>query len=161
MEGVLGEIFQNYRVPPPPAFILVQLQDNLSSCLNCLNRFIVKVYSITVPNWELSFTVSVVPKLDRLDKLCRRRQWHPTPVLLPGKSHGRRALVGYSPWGCKELDTTEWLPFLSFYYSRHYSIVMLLHKANLLALFSLYFLTTQSIFNFFLNLLCHRHIAGS
>ena len=41
----------------------------------------------------------------------RRRQWHPTPVLLPGKSHGRRSLVGCSPWGCEELDTTEWLPF--------------------------------------------------
>ena len=37
----------------------------------------------------------------------RRRQWHPTPVLLPGKSHGRRSLVGCSPWGRKELDTTE------------------------------------------------------
>ena len=31
----------------------------------------------------------------------------PTPVLLSGKSHGRRSLVGYSPWGSKELDTTE------------------------------------------------------
>jgi len=31
--------------------------------------------------------------------ISRRRQWHPTPVLLPGKSHGRRSLVGYSPWG--------------------------------------------------------------
>ena len=30
----------------------------------------------------------------------RRRQWHPTPVLLPGKSHGQRSLVGSSPWGC-------------------------------------------------------------
>ena len=30
----------------------------------------------------------------------QRRQWHPTPVLLPGKSHGRRSLVGCSPWGC-------------------------------------------------------------
>ena len=40
-----------------------------------------------------------------------RRQWHPTPVLLPGKSYGRRSLVSYSPWGRKELDTTEWLPF--------------------------------------------------
>ena len=29
-----------------------------------------------------------------------RRQWHPTPVLLPGKSHGRRSLVGWGPWGC-------------------------------------------------------------
>ena len=41
----------------------------------------------------------------------RRRQWHPTPVLLPGKSHGWRSLVGYSPWGCKESDMTERLHF--------------------------------------------------
>ena len=40
-----------------------------------------------------------------------RRQWHPTPVLLPGKSHGRRSLVGCRPWGCEESDTTERLPF--------------------------------------------------
>ena len=38
-----------------------------------------------------------------------RRQWHPTPVLLPGKSHGRRSLVGCSPWG--RSDTTERLHF--------------------------------------------------
>ena len=41
----------------------------------------------------------------------RRRQWQPTPVLLPGKSHGRRSLVGCSPWGCQESDTTERLHF--------------------------------------------------
>ena len=41
----------------------------------------------------------------------QRRPWHPTPVLLPGKSHGRRSLVGCSPWGCEELDTTERLHF--------------------------------------------------
>ena len=41
----------------------------------------------------------------------RRRQWHPTPVLLPGKSHGRRSLVGCSPWGREEWDMTEQLPF--------------------------------------------------
>ena len=40
-----------------------------------------------------------------------RRQWHPTPVLLPGKSHGWRSLVGCSPWGRQESDTTERLPF--------------------------------------------------
>ena len=32
--------------------------------------------------------------------ISQRRQWHPTPVLLPGKSHGWRSLVGCSPWGC-------------------------------------------------------------
>ena len=37
------------------------------------------------------------------------RKWHPTPGLLPGESHGWRSLVGYSPWGRKESDTTEWL----------------------------------------------------
>ena len=37
------------------------------------------------------------------------RKWQPTPVFLPGKSHGQRSLVGYSLWGHKELDTTEWL----------------------------------------------------
>ena len=41
----------------------------------------------------------------------RRRQWHPTPVLLPGKSHGQRSLVGCSPWGLWGLDTTERLHF--------------------------------------------------
>ena len=38
-------------------------------------------------------------------------KWQPTPVLLPGKSHGWRSLVGYSPWGHTESDTTERLHF--------------------------------------------------
>ena len=40
-----------------------------------------------------------------------RRKWPPTPGLLPGESHGQKSLVGYSPWGHKELDATEWLHF--------------------------------------------------
>ena len=43
--------------------------------------------------------------------MCQRRQWHPTPVLLPGKSHGWRSLEGCSPWGRWELDMTEQLHF--------------------------------------------------
>ena len=43
--------------------------------------------------------------------LYQRRQWHPTPALLPGKSHGWRSLVGCSPWGREESDTTERLHF--------------------------------------------------
>ena len=46
-----------------------------------------------------------------LRKIPWRRKWQPTPALLPGESHGRRSLVGYSPWGCKESDTTEQLHF--------------------------------------------------
>ena len=48
------------------------------------------------------------PSLDSLIHTRRpywRWQWHPTPVLLPGKSHGQRNLAGYNPWGCKEWDT--------------------------------------------------------
>ena len=42
-------------------------------------------------------------------KILWRRKWQPTPVFLPGESHGQRSLVGYSPGGHKELDTTEQL----------------------------------------------------
>ena len=41
------------------------------------------------------------------EKIPWRRSWQPTPVLLPGESHGHRSLVGYSPWGRKELDMNE------------------------------------------------------
>ena len=44
-------------------------------------------------------------------KIPWRRKWQPTPVHLPGKSHGRRSLVGCSPWGHEESDTTEQLHF--------------------------------------------------
>ena len=55
------------------------------------------------PKCFLSFIPSHPP--------IQRRQWHPTLVLLPGKSHGWRSLVGCSPWGRKESDTTERLHF--------------------------------------------------
>ena len=42
-------------------------------------------------------------------KIPSRRKWQPTPLFLPGKSHGQRSLVGYSPWGRREVDTPEWL----------------------------------------------------
>ena len=41
--------------------------------------------------------------------ICWRREWQPTPVFLPGEFHGQRSLAAYSPWGHKELDTTEQL----------------------------------------------------
>ena len=45
--------------------------------------------------------------IPRSGKSLRKREWLPTPVFLPGEFHGHRSLVGYSPWGHKESDTTE------------------------------------------------------
>ena len=44
--------------------------------------------------------------------------WQPNPVLLPGEFHGQRSLAGYSPWGCKESDLTEWLMLSLFTFIR-------------------------------------------
>ena len=57
--------------------------------------------------WNLQFFTPNSPYL--IPKW--RKWWHPTPVLLPGKSPGRRSLVGCSPWGLKESDRTERLHF--------------------------------------------------
>ena len=51
------------------------------------------------------------PSLTGAVTLHRRRQWHPTPVFLPGKFHGRRSLVGCRLWGREESDTTERIDF--------------------------------------------------
>ena len=60
---------------------------------------------------ELNLLANVLNNLPLPHLLFRRRQWHPTPVLLPGKSHGPRSLVGCSPWGHEESDMTERLYF--------------------------------------------------
>ena len=74
-------------------------------------------------HWVASQTQKLVSSASSLDNprvllyyviaeyLGRARLRLPTPVLLPGESHGWRSLVGCSPWGRKELDTTEWLHF--------------------------------------------------
>ena len=84
---------------------------NYSHVLSLLNLLL---------NLEMGTIIIVILRMRKLrhqmtlvDFHSWRRKWHPTPVFLPGKSHGRRSLVGYSPWGCKELDTTERLHFHS------------------------------------------------
>ena len=47
-------------------------------------------------------------------KMPWRRKWQPTPVFLPGELHGQKSLAGYSPWTCKESDTSEWLTHIYF-----------------------------------------------
>ena len=71
-------------------------------------------------NWAIRSTITIfflniflrhTSKYLMVMMLFWRRQWQPTPVLLPGKSHKRRSLVGRNPWGCEESDMTERLHF--------------------------------------------------
>ena len=91
--------------------------------------------SVAYPRWlrgkeSPAMREMPLPSLGREDPW--RRKWQPTPVFLPGKCHGQRSLAGYNPWGCKELDTTEWLnnnkPALSFFL---YKSVFYLDKSPL------------------------------
>ena len=72
--------------------------------------------SVPFSSWLQSFPASGYFLMSRLfasgiGASSWRRQWHPNPVLLPGKSHGWRSLVGCSPWGHRESDMTERLHF--------------------------------------------------
>ena len=87
------------------------------TCCNCLlesSLCLEFISSITVPglSWgQLSLTVPQTLWIGGASKHKRRRQRHPNPVLLPGKSHRWKSLVGCSPWGREESDTTERLHF--------------------------------------------------
>ena len=90
------------------------------TCWGCTTRWSVRALSawafpvtavtgVLAPTSETAHAGATI--FMNLAAFTRRRQWHPTPVLLPGKSHGWRSLVGCSPWGREESDKTERLPF--------------------------------------------------
>ena len=89
----------------PPMVILKFWQCMLFEVWQCMLGTQPAVLHRDMCSVNFSFYFNVCP-------LPRRRQWQPTPVLLPGKSHGQRNLVGCSPWGGEESNTTEWLHFL-------------------------------------------------
>ena len=80
----------------------------LAQCLGC-DRWTVTF--VQRDGWMVTWILLVDPMAFKENSWLFELQWHPTPVLLPGKSHGWRSLVGCSPWGCEELDTTGRLPF--------------------------------------------------
>ena len=91
-----------------PSFSLTLLHSKPSLHFYCKifwKRILVSIISLTF--FSPSFNWFSSP----LASLVWRRRWHLTPALLPGKSHGRRSLVGGSPWGREESDTTERLHF--------------------------------------------------
>ena len=66
-----------------------------------------RTFNITVIQVYAPTSNTEEAEIERFYEDPRKRQWHPTPVLLPRKSHGQRGLVGCSPWGHKESDRTE------------------------------------------------------
>ena len=82
----------------------VKLVFNPSSALSPPKQCSFNLVFIPSPPLKLLFPRPVTASI-------QRRQWHPTPVLFPGKSHGQRSLVGCSPWGCEDSDRTERLNF--------------------------------------------------
>ena len=126
---------QHILVLPRDDFIIASLFF-LFKCILWQNFYTILLFKINIKYlylslpWELKYNMlhSVLPNHNRIihnntesisstlefalsQRQEWRRQWHPTPELLPGKSHGRRSLVGCRPWGHKESDTTERLHF--------------------------------------------------
>ena len=84
---------------------------NLSHPLTCLWVIVKHKQWQLIASASSKLTASACDYLGGLRLFLQRRQCHPTPIFLPGKSHRWRNLVGYSPWGREESDTTEQLHF--------------------------------------------------
>ena len=109
----LHPVFTRKRLAAHGAVIVVQVKRKYANSsfvpvilLNSRNGF-----SHLTSTHELGIVAALAPQMREPRLSVWRRQWHPTPVLLPGKSHGWRSLVGCSPWGREESDTTERLHF--------------------------------------------------
>ena len=74
-----------------------------------INIYNIIYYHIYGRDSLVAQTVKNLPAMREtwVGKIPWRRKWQPNSVFLPGEFHGQRSLVGYSPWGCKELDMTE------------------------------------------------------
>ena len=93
--------------------ILCHLSRQGSPCLSLGASVNIEIRRVCSSQAEMSCSLKseASPIFPESLLLPRRRPWQPTPGLLPGKSHGWRSLVGCSPRGLEELDTTERLPF--------------------------------------------------
>ena len=94
---------QNYLKIPVLIFCFL-ICDNEDVILQAILCHLVKVmWPLISLQSTILYPVFIAPWASKWNELPPsmnwRRQWHPTPVLLPGKSHGRRSLVGCSPWG--------------------------------------------------------------
>ena len=89
--------------------------DTVSTVCPSICHEVIGLDAMILVFWMLSFKPTF--SLSSFTFMYWRRKWQPTPVFLPGESHGRRSLVGYSPQGRKESDTTERVHFSSLHSS--------------------------------------------
>ena len=104
LEDLLHDISHFSRNCSPSIYSLLFVPSLLLHFLLCLLLILSKVLIFSLSEYALPIQFSIL-------SITRRRQWQPTPVLLPGKSHGQRGLMGCNPWGRQESDTTEQLHF--------------------------------------------------
>ena len=92
---------QSFRASASASVLLVNIQDwfpvGLTGLISFQSKGLSRVFSNTTVQKHQFFDIQL--SLWSNSHIYWRRQWHPTPVLLPGESHGRRSLVGCSPWG--------------------------------------------------------------
>ena len=115
--------------------------------------------SWSVPYFSVSFLVAQTVKnlpavmetwvrsLGQVGKIPWRREWQPTPVFLPGKSHGQRSLEGYSSWGRKESVTTK-LSMHIFPFSSNFAVLPCSPHSLILS---------TILWQWFSNYICHIH----
>ena len=106
-----------FLLPPSLSPIFHELMPRMKLCL----KFSKILSQLSCPNPRCSSLLWAHEGLAQMERiyLCSamgilglyRRRWHPTPILLPAKSHGQGSLVGCHPWGHEELDMTERLHF--------------------------------------------------
>ena len=114
-----SHLFNNFSQIQTIHHILLGSKDvtlNKSNTVPALTKFITqweiqeKVMQYGLLSWLSGKESTCRCRRHRFDPWLRKipwnRKWQPTPVFLLGKSHGQRSLAGYSPWGCKESDTT-------------------------------------------------------
>ena len=106
-----------------------------------------RCYYLGLSWWQRQERICLQCRGPRFDpwvgKISWRREWLPTLVFLPGKSHGQRSLVGYSPWGRKESDMTEQL-----HINKHTHIKFFFKKAGCWLLTIYQHATELSLINF-------------
>ena len=101
------------RLPITDKFYLLELHHIIASCNPsiCLQDLLTPAHSNGLPWWLRWWRICLQWRRLGLDAWVRkipwRRKWQPTPVFLPGKSHGQRSLAVYSPWGRTQWDTAE------------------------------------------------------